>query len=172
MHSGKVDLAGWLLAAVAALLAVYVAFAIRGAVGLAIGAALITLVVIERRRSKVVTASLIRVVDEAGGIRGLVAWDGEGVQIGIRAEALNNGAVAYGVLWQKEPSVSFSFRPATTVAGGATNHTPAIGVSSLVENRWRSYAVEFSYESIKMEPSLLVAERKDDATIVRRIPLN
>lgn len=84
-------------------------------VGRSIGLALITLVVIERRRSKVVTASLIRVVDEAGGLRGLAAWDGQGIQIAVHAGALNNSAAGYPVLWQKGPSASFSFTPAATI---------------------------------------------------------
>ena len=171
MHSEKTDLVGWLLAAIPVSLAAYVAVTLGGSVGVAIALALTTLVVIERRRSKVITASLVRVVDEAGGIRGLVAWDGEGIQIGVRASILSNSAAGYCVLWQKEPSVSFSFRPATTVAGGIVEHTPAIGISGVMGNKWRSYAMEFSYESIKTEPDLCVTERGADATIVRRIRL-
>lgn len=171
MHSEKTDLVGWLLAAIVISLAAYVAVALGGSVGATIALALFTLVAIERRRSKVITASLIRVADETGCIRGLVAWDGEGIQIGVRASTLSNGAAGYGALWQNEPSISFSFRPATTIAGGVVEHTPAIDVSGVMGNQWRTYAMEFSYESIKTEPALRVTERGADATIVRHVRL-
>lgn len=171
MHSEKTDFAGWLLAAIAVALAAYIAVALGNSVGVAIAFALITLVAIERRRSKVITASLIRVADEAGGIRGLVAWDGEGIQIGVRASTLNNGAAGYRVLWQKEPNVSFSFGPATKIVGGVVEHTPAIGVFGVMGNQWRTYAMEFSYESVKMEPALCITERGTEATVVRHIHL-
>ena len=172
MHSETTDLTGWLLAAIAASLAAYVGVALGGPIGAAISLALITLVAIERRRSKVITTSLIRIADEAGGIRGLIAWDGEGIQIGVRSSTLGNSAAGYGVLWQKEPSVSFSFRPTRTVANGVEEHTPAIGVNCLLGSQWRSYAMEFSYESIKLEPALYVSERKSDAIIIRHIRLH
>ena len=169
MNSTTTDLTGWLLAAIAASLAAYAGVALGDSIGAAISLALIALVVIERRRSKVITASLIRIADEAGGIRGLIAWDGEGIQIGVRSSTIGNNAAGYGVLWQKEPSVSFSFRPTTTVANGVEEHTPAIGVSCLSGSQWRSYAMEFSYEPIRLEPALYVSERKSDAIVTRHI---
>lgn len=171
MHSEKTDITGWLLAAIVVTLAAYVAVALGSSVGVAIALALITLVAIERRRSKVITASLIRVADEAGGVRGLVAWDGEGIQIGVLASTLSNRAAGYRVLWQKEASVSFSFRPATTITGGVIEHAPAIGVFGVMGSQWPTYAMEFSYDSAKMEPALCVTERGVDATVVHHIRL-
>ena len=171
MNSKTTDLTGWLLSAATMLLAAYAGIALGGRIGAAIALALITLVTIERRHSKVITASLIRVADSSGDIRGLIAWNGEGIQISVRSDTLNNNAVGYGSLWQKEPSVSFTFRPMKTMANGSEDHTPTMEVSGLMAGEWRTYAMEFSYKSMKLEPTMYVSERKSDGVFIQNIHL-
>ena len=118
MNSQTRDITGWLLAATATLLAILGAMTWSNPAGKFFAGAVVTLVAIERRRSKTVTAALIRVTDEKGEVRGLVAWDGEGIQVGVRADSVNNSAVAYPILWQKNPSVAFTFKPAISMASG------------------------------------------------------
>lgn len=171
MTSKTIDLTGWLLAAATVMLAAYIGIALGGRIGSAIASALVILVTIERRRSKVITASLIRIADSAGNIRGLIAWNGEGIQIGVRSDALHNNAVGCSTLWQKEPSVSFTFRPTKTIANGSEDHTPTMGVSGLMAGKWRTYAMEFSYKSMKLEPTMYVSEQKSDGIFIQHIHL-
>ena len=172
MNSQTRDITGWLLAATATLLAILGAMTWSNPAGKFFAGAVVTLVAIERRRSKTVTAALIRVTDEKGEVRGLVAWDGEGIQVGVRADSVNNSAVAYPILWQKNPSVAFTFKPAISMASGKVFETvPAIGLYGEVQSQFRSYSVEFSYENASNTPALRVAERTNAGTLVRSIPL-
>ena len=97
MNSEKVDLLGWMLSAGAVFLAIFGAIKSGGDTALMFAGALLLLVAIERRRAKIITAALIRIVDENGAVRGLVGWDGEGIQIGVRAEPINNVSFAYPI---------------------------------------------------------------------------
>ena len=172
MNSQTRGVAGWLLATMASLLAILGALAWSTSAGNYFAGAVITLVAMERRRSKIVTAAMIRVTDEKGSVRGLVAWDGEGIQLGVRADTVNNSSVAYSVLWQRSPSVAFTFKPAVSIASGKVfDAVPAIGVYGQVQSQLRSYSVEFSYENASSTPALRVTERKDSKALVRSIPL-
>ena len=172
MNSEAHDISGWLLAATASGLAILGAMAWSHPAGKFFAGAIVTLVAIERRRAKIVTAAMIRVTDEKGEVRGLVAWNGEGIQVGVRADSVSNSAMAHSVLWQNRESVAFTFRPAVSIASGRVFETvPAIGLYGQVQSQSRSYSVEFSYEHATNKPALRVAERTDIGTVIRSIPL-
>ena len=170
MNSKSRDIPGWLLAMTAVLLSILGAMAWSDPAAKFFVGAVITLVVIERRRSKTVTAALIRVTDEQGEVRGLIAWDGEGIQLGVRTDPAHNAAVAYPVLWQQRPSVAFTFRPSISMALGKVVETvPAIGLYGDVQSHRMSYSLEFSYENESKKPLLRVSERTSEATIHRSV---
>jgi hypothetical protein len=174
MNSEKHDLLGWLLAAGAALLAVSAVMkAGEGATSL-LAWSLLLIIVNERRRAKVVTAALIRVVDEKGACRGLIGWDGQGIQVGVRTDSLNNLVCAYPVLWQKVPSVVFSFRHthSETSSGELIERSPTIGVAGEIQKEWRSYEMQFSYNVAAAKPDVAIAQHSEDHILCRSIPLS
>ncbi|HMA72025.1 MAG TPA: hypothetical protein VKP67_11135 [Xanthobacteraceae bacterium] len=113
MNSETPDFFGWIVPVAATLLAIYSAIKSTGDSSLMLAAAVVLLAWVERRRAKIVTAGLIRIVDEKGGLRGLVGWNGEGIQIGVRSAPLDNLAWGYACLWKKAPSVAFTFQYST-----------------------------------------------------------
>jgi hypothetical protein len=117
MHSETSDYLGWILPTAVALLAVYAAIKSGNDSSFLFAASVILLALVEKRRAKIITAPLIRIVDEKGAIRGLIGWTGQGLQVGVRAEPLNNSAIAYASLWQKTPNVAFTFGYSLSVTG-------------------------------------------------------
>ena len=147
MNEKKVDYLGWILLMTAALLAIIGAFQSGSAISFYFAGAIVLLVVYEKIPTKIVTASLYRVADEKGGIRGLIAFDGVGVQIGIRSDSLNNSAVAWPILWQESPSVGFSFGVKSTVTSkGTHDRAPSLGLSGFMAKQSRRYSIDFSYD--------------------------
>lgn len=76
MHESKIDIVGWALAIVIVVLAFFIAFKDVSEVAVAIAIALLTLVIIEKRRKKIISASLIQISDCGGVIRRLIGFDG------------------------------------------------------------------------------------------------
>ena len=173
MNSEKIDIVGWLLTIGAVFLAISGAVKSGSNAVLMLAGSILLLIAIERRGAKIVTAALIRIVDEKGACRGLIGWDGEGVQIGVRAESLNNVSVASPILWQSTPSVAFSFRysHAITSDGDLVERAPAITVSGEMQREWRSYSLNFSYNVTADKPDLAVTQRTKECTLCRSIPL-
>jgi hypothetical protein len=161
MNSEKFDVLGWLLMVGAASLAISAAMRSGSNTTWVFAGSILLLIAIERRRAKIVTAALIRIVDEKGACWGLIGWDGEGVQIGVRAEPLNNVSVAYPILWQKAPSVAFSFMysHAITSSGELVERSPTITVSGEMQKEWRSYSMKFSYNVAADKPDIAIDQR-------------
>ena len=67
MNSETPDFFGWIVPVAATLLAIYSAIKSTGDSSLMLAAAVVLLAWVERRRTKIVTAALIRIVDEKGG---------------------------------------------------------------------------------------------------------
>lgn len=173
MHEGRIDIVGWFLAIVVVALATFIAFKLDSQVGAAIAIALLALVAIEKRRSKVISASLIQISDEKGGIRGLIGYDGSGVQLGVRTDPLDNGAVAYSLLWQEKPNVAFSFQAAMTASSsGVIDVAPEIWVRGQMQYEMRSFSMQFGYDTAAKKPAIHVKERVKEGTLVRDIQIS
>jgi len=174
VNSEKRDYLGWILSVVATLFAIYGAVKSGGDSSVLFAAAVVLLVIIERRPAKVVTASLIRIADEKGAIRGLVGWGGGGIQVGIRAAEIYNKAVSYSILWQTTPSVAFTLRCSEqgTASGEIIERSPSIVVSGQMARDWRSYSLNFSYKEDTSEPAISVCEHRKDGVLYRSIPLS
>lgn len=173
MNSETKDYLGWIIPVVAILLAVYSATETADRFSLSIAASVILVALNERRRTKILTAAMVRVVDEKGSVRGLIGYADEGVQIGVIAEPLYNGAIAYAGLWQKIPSASFTFKSTAS----ATSHehierSPTLSVAGEMAQQFRSYSINFSYATANNEPSLTVEEYHKDGVLVRHITLS
>jgi hypothetical protein len=171
MNSETRDYLGWICSVAAGLFAAYGAVKSADVSSTLLAAAVVLLVIVERRRAKIVTAALIRLVDEKGGIRGLVGCSGTGIQIGVRASDLMNNAISYYTLWQNTPHVAFTFKCSEAFAGGKLyERCPSVELYGLMPGGWRSYSLNFSYK--EAAPALSVSEHIQDGVLHRSIPLS
>src|ERR1700733_12462396 len=121
MNSNSLDSVGFVLSAAVMVLAVTGAVVSGGNnVALIFAGAILLLIVSEKRRKKFVTATLFRISDSEGNIRGLIGFAGMGVQIGVRAwnTGASGFATVYSQLWQTDQQVSFTFEGAKAISGG------------------------------------------------------
>jgi hypothetical protein len=172
MNSEKRDFLAWALLIGAAMSALSAAIISKNIGVTLLSCAIILLVIADRRRAKVLSVGLLRIVDERGDTRGLIGWDGEGVQLGLRTSPISNSAIAYPVLWQKEQSVAFSFKCAksfTSAFGDPIEQRPAIGLCGEMDNQWRTYGVEFSYSEGK--PDIWVSQSHDEGVLCHRFTI-
>jgi hypothetical protein len=171
MDSNKLDLLGWILPVAAAFLAIYGAIKSGSDSSYLFAASVVLLILIEKRRAKIITAALIRIVDEKGALRGLVGWTGGDIQVGVRAEPIYNVAVASATLWGKTPNVSFTFGYSQrgTASGEIFERAPSIHVAGKMARQWRSYSLDFSFEEATNAPALSVGEHREDGVYNHRI---
>lgn len=171
MNSETRDYVGWIISLAAALCAIYGAMKSADASSMLFALAVVLLVILERRPAKIVTAALIRIADERGSIRGLVGYNGTGIQIGVGGAPLYNGACSYYTLWQNTPHVAFTFKCSEAFAGEKLyERCPSVELYGLMPGGWRSYSLNFSYK--EAAPALSVSEHIEDGVLHRSIPLS
>jgi hypothetical protein len=168
MHSEKIDYLGWLIPIAVVLIVIYGAIDAGNKYSLLVAASIVLIILNERRPAKIITTALVRIVDEKGGVHGLIGWNGEGVQIAVGATSLNNMAVAYQDLWhQKTSYVAFTFQPSIAIAGERNFEcTPSMQIAGEMPVGWRSYSINFSYKKNTDAPYLSIHERRNDGTLV------
>jgi hypothetical protein len=138
------DFLGWVLAGVATGLTLKALLQTHEQATVLIAWAVLIIVIIERRPTKVVTAKTLRIVDSERAVRGLIGHVGDGIQIGVRAEPLNNMAISPGLLWNGVPSVSFNFRYQQSYAGGRLiANRASLHATGNEEGIYKTYAAVF-----------------------------
>ena len=158
------------MAIIVVALATFIAANFDGQSGVGIPAAFIVLVAMEKRRNKVISASLIQISDEQGGIRGLIGYDGSGIQIGVRTDPIFNSATGYQVLWQYKPNVAFSCQAATsTSTSGVIDVAPEVWVRGQMQYEMRSYSLVFGYDIKANKPAINVNENLKESVVSRAI---
>lgn len=163
----KTDLWGWILPITAALLAIIGAFKSGSAASFYLAGALVLLVIYDKIPAKIITTSLIRVVDVKGAVRGLIGWNGVGIQVAVRTEPVWNSAIAWPLLWQDSPSVAFTFGCCkSNTSKGSHDRCPSIGMYGLMAKQSRYYSMNFSYDNEADKPDVHIGvERKEEVNV-------
>ena len=134
-----------------------------------VAAAIVLAVIADKRKTKIVTASLFKVCAEDGGVVGIIGCGGEGLQIGVRADSRGTRDLN---LWGNVPHVSFTFGGRTSVSGGKPYEcAPALTVRGNMAREWTAYTGHFSYERSTSKPRVTIAESRDGLSVHRDIAI-
>jgi hypothetical protein len=92
----------------------------------------------------------------------LIGLAGEGIQVGLRTDNLDNAAVVWGQLWQKQPSVSFTFGGAKVGPSLSELYdVPKLTISGEMEQKSKkSYSMRFSYNLDCEQPNIVINDGK------------
>src|SRR6266849_5285433 len=107
MNSKRVDYLGWILPLAAAILSLYAATNAVENPATLFAVAIVLLVIADRRRTKTITAALVRIAAPNGTLKGLIGCADGGIQIGVRAGGYD-GSLQWMTLWHDAPNVAFT----------------------------------------------------------------